>query len=732
MDTLIQLNELSKRLRLECTSRSLIDPIDSEAFIQFLQGCASNGLCSLGAMVTRKLPATQALSVLVQSEMEWQSGHRLRGWKVLEEFLYKQPFIEQSQLTQIYKQIDRMNSETKGQGKVGAELSQYNYYNSETVQRLTNKTPCVNKEILVTMTTCKRLGLFVSTIQSFLNCCEDVDGVDGWLCVDDQSSEDDRKEMAKKFPFFHFVWKSPEQKGHVTSMNIIREFAIKNQYKYIFHIEDDWLFFIKGKYMQDCKYLLDRSPQFGQCLLNKNYAEVVSEWNIYGGKVMLANNGKVYTIHEHYPPDKESKQKEEFYQASNAAQANTCAYWPHFSFRASLTRVAMLEDVGPFQNVYHFEKDYGERYVQKKYLSVFLSGIYCLHTGKLTSERDVLNAYSLNNLTQFDKMTEGSSTSTIKRKWYLNLDRRPDRRGWFEKVNKKILDVFPVERRSAVDGKTITSNYYIRSAFDRNNHHWRKSMIGCALSHIGLWYETLKYPKAMDASLILEDDVILCDRFPERLTQTLGKMNTAYDILILGHHMKRVDSRYIDESQETQVTRVNTLDSAEMSLGGTFGYVITKQGAHKMLQFLQLHTIDQGIDTMMIKACNTLKVFYVTPHLVYSLAWSQDSNIQSGNFQQEDFLVPSSPEEYARELAGYAKKILPDGPMASHAPITERTEQQPTAGITVWYSDEEIITISEEPNIQRYNQGKVVMEIDESLVTVFQRKMPDTFEGFFV
>ena len=47
--------------------------------------------------------------------------------------------------------------------------------------------------VTFSITSCKRFDLFHKTVNSFINCCTDVHKIDRWLCVDDNSSEEDRQ-----------------------------------------------------------------------------------------------------------------------------------------------------------------------------------------------------------------------------------------------------------------------------------------------------------------------------------------------------------------------------------------------------------------------------------------------------------------------------------------------------------------------------------------------------------
>ncbi len=251
------------------------------------------------------------------------------------------------------------------------------------------------KNIIFTITTCKRYDLFHKTINSFLTCCNDFLKIDKWLCVDDNSNFEDREKMQKLYPFFEFVWKDEKDKGHVQSMNIIYEKA--QEYKYNIHMEDDWTFFEKRNYLTDAIKILESDKSYGQVLFNVNYAQRSSCRNIVGGFVKYCQ-GIRYLEHEHYFPGKEY---DKFIQR-NKGKA-TQAYWPHYSLRPSVLKVETLKNIGDFKNeTGHFEMDYAKRYINKGYKSVFFDTICSYHTGKCTWEKGD-NSYSLNGVKQFVK-----------------------------------------------------------------------------------------------------------------------------------------------------------------------------------------------------------------------------------------------------------------------------------------------------------------------------------------
>ena len=248
--------------------------------------------------------------------------------------------------------------------------------------------------VFLSMTSCKRLELFKKTVYSIINQWEDVDMVDYWFCVDDNSSEEDRKFMKKNFSWFDFHFKEPDMKGHRVSMNIIWDKLKEVKPKYWIHIEDDFVFHRKMPYIYkglEGLKLLEKEGVF-QVLFNRNYAEVIRDV-CTRGHISLSEtkdfviHGYDNTYYEYLPYD---------YPNSH--------YWPYFSFRPALTVVEKVLEVGNFDSkVSFFEQDYGYKWANKGFKSAFFNCITNRHIGRLTSERSdssLLNAYELNEVDQ--------------------------------------------------------------------------------------------------------------------------------------------------------------------------------------------------------------------------------------------------------------------------------------------------------------------------------------------
>jgi len=270
---------------------------------------------------------------------------------------------------------------------------QYLEYPAALIERLGTRTRTGEPKVTLSITTCRRLDLFKATVCSFLNTCTDIDRIDRFLCIDDHSSADDRAEMQALFPFFEFVWKTGAERGHAHSLNLIRE---QVQTPWLLHLEDDWHFFARRAYVTECLALLESDPRLGQVLFNRNYAETLEDRDFAGGiREYLPPNMVPFVRHQYFPADSDAYQR---FVREYPGRLNN-AYWPHYSLRPSVLRTEIFKTVGEYAITGHFELDYARRFTAAGYRSVFLNGIYSLHTGRLTRERDDAsrqNAYTLN------------------------------------------------------------------------------------------------------------------------------------------------------------------------------------------------------------------------------------------------------------------------------------------------------------------------------------------------
>ena len=521
----------------------------------------------------------------------------------------------------------------------------YTSYDKSIVDSILNKKHKEFPLVTFTVTTCKRYDLFRNTMNSFLNCCTDLHRIDNWLCVDDNSSEEDREKMRESYPFFTFYFKTVVEKGHPRSMNIIRD-NVKTPY--IFHIEDDWKFFCKRDYITDCLHILSQNPKIGQCLLNKNYIEVETV-RVVGGISKVTDKGKRYYIHEHC----KSPEEMDAFNKKHGGLSN-CAYWPYFSFRPSLFITEIIRELGEFNEVVgHFEMDYSYRYRNKEYISAFFESIYCLHTGRLTSERfdnTRANAYILNDETQFSAKTQQPINFNIKT-YVINLNRRKDR--WEKFTKQESPKCLKYERFSAIDGGKLEPTEQLQRIFDGNDYNMREGMVGCALSHIKLYIElsNSKY----DAFCILEDDIDFVPSFRDKFIHLYNRLEKGWDLCYLGHHMwsQYKTREYFSKTAMPVSEKWDSMKSLKYSMGGTGGYLISKKGAIALLEFINQNGMTNGIDTVQQKSADTLSIYYPKPHLIYSECCTIDKKVDTDIQYNHKSLTIQLKERLEREEKFY-------------------------------------------------------------------------------
>ena len=502
------------------------------------------------------------------------------------------------------------------------------HYDSSIVSSLTNSTANVslkmddipNNEnhihnVILTITSCKRFDLFQKTMNSFLNNCSDIDKITYFFCVDDNSSDEDREQMMKMYPFFNFYFKNSGEKGHRQSMNIIWNKLNELKPKFYLHLEDDWLFINKCNYITESISFLERfeSENIHQILFNKNYAEIIDHYKFVGGTIINGDNK--FKLHIKDEPN---------------LNGSNCAYWPHFSFRPSVIRTSSVLTLGNFDspNTF-FERDYADKYFNAGYMSAFFNEVNSIHIGKLTSEsqNDKKNAYELNGEEQFLNSTEANAPSSkINKIKVINLLRRPDRK---ESVieNLKNANITNYEFVEAVDGNALIPTSDIITLFKGNDFGNRRGVVGGALTHYNLWKKLVE--SDVDYFLIMEDDFKIIESFKAEIE----KINfEKYEILLMGYHMfsktlEKVKSIYYNNDSVT-------IEKLQMDyyIGGIHCYSINKCGARKLLNYIDKNGIKHGIDYL-FKIIPELECFETRPHISFA-EWNEggkaiDSDIQN-------------------------------------------------------------------------------------------------------
>jgi len=492
-------------------------------------------------------------------------------------------------------------------------------------------------DVTLTITSCRRPELFARTVNSFLRCCTDIERIGRFVCVDNGSAEAERARMRERYPFFEFVETDPEIERHAESMNRILDLV---ESPYWLHLEDDWQFFWRGPYVERALAVLEDDPRIAQVAFNRNYGETLDDRRIAGGTVRHAAGGRSrYRVHEHHDA---STPEWEAHLAALPAGTLTAAYWPHFTLRPSLMRTAAISEVGRFETgPGHFELEFAKRYTAAGLETAFFDLINATHTGRLTSQNAgdaAPSAYELvgdrthparGRFVETESVVDEQLDIAV-----INLERRADRWESFQQAIRSAAGPGLAERCRrfpAVDGAALEETPEIRHTFRGNDFALRRGIVGCALSHLALWRIAAERPEG-ELTLVLEDDARPAERFDRELAAVCAELRAdhrGFDLALLGYFPKHPDDE--TPSSEASQARLRPMRWGR-HLGGSWAYVVSPQGARRLLELVERDGIQNGIDTFKMLHAAELEALECDPPIVrapLALAGSGvDSDIQ--------------------------------------------------------------------------------------------------------
>ena len=227
-------------------------------------------------------------------------------------------------------------------------------------------------------------------------------------------------------------------------------------------------------------------------------------------------------------------------------------------------------------------------------------------------------------------------TEGIDEAYVINLERRSDRLEKFKQTHKNIKD--RVYLWKATDGRALTLNPEIVHCFRDNDFKWKKSVMGCALSHLGLW-EKLANDKLAKSYLIMEDDVVLNDRWILRWMASAKDIPADTDVVYLGGILPPNKSVFpqVAEHVNDHFGRIakNTLYSSNPRRYFHFcnyAYVLTQQGARKLINLVKEKGIFTSGDHMIVNHGDDLLNIYFTTPLLASCFQENDPVYQKSDF----------------------------------------------------------------------------------------------------
>jgi GR25 family glycosyltransferase involved in LPS biosynthesis len=204
--------------------------------------------------------------------------------------------------------------------------------------------------------------------------------------------------------------------------------------------------------------------------------------------------------------------------------------------------------------------------------------------------------------------------------YVINLDRRKDR---MEKLFKNHPELeLSVERISAVEGKQLQLTPKIARMFRPHDFKWKKAIMGCALSHLGLWWRLVNEKPEIKSYLILEDDVKFMPEWQARWKEAAPHIPENYDIIYLGGILP--PNREVFEQSKEKVNAYFSRVAPNKIFGQgepnryfhwcAYAYVLSKQGAEKVMKLMNMHDgYWTSADHMLCNHVESMNLYFLDP-----------------------------------------------------------------------------------------------------------------------
>ena len=229
-------------------------------------------------------------------------------------------------------------------------------------------------------------------------------------------------------------------------------------------------------------------------------------------------------------------------------------------------------------------------------------------------------------------------TQGIDDAYVINLDRRKDRMDkLFE--NSPSLDG-RVQRVSAIEGRDLILTPQLARLFKPHDFLWKKAIMGCALSHLGLWWQLANEKQEINNYLILEDDVKLQPQWEERWKEAAAHAPDDYDVIYLGGILPPNRAAFEQTKEPTNQYFARVADNSVFGQNPpnryfhwcAYAYVLSKRGAEKILQLLHAHDgYWTSADHMICNHVEHMKLYFLNP-LVAGCYQDEDPKYQVSAF----------------------------------------------------------------------------------------------------
>ena len=227
--------------------------------------------------------------------------------------------------------------------------------------------------------------------------------------------------------------------------------------------------------------------------------------------------------------------------------------------------------------------------------------------------------------------------------YVINLDSRTDR--WASLCQAEPALLSSAIRISAVPGRTLTLSPSLYSLFEHNQFKWKKSVMGCMLSHLSVWSKLLQ--EKGDLFLIMEDDVRFHAGWQTTWNNARHHIPKDADLLFLGGILPPNQSKLASVLQPVNnywsSILPNTLFSAipaPLFHLCAFSYLLTRSGIEKLMAFIMKSEpkLFAPCDHFLINPMVGLRHYLLQPFLTFCFQEEDPAyqNSQFNDLQRKD------------------------------------------------------------------------------------------------
>lgn len=251
-----------------------------------------------------------------------------------------------------------------------------------------------------------------------------------------------------------------------------------------------------------------------------------------------------------------------------------------------------------------------------------------------------------------------ASLNKISKSFYINLDRRQDRRDHIESTLP-----FLCERSPAVDGQSLELNPLVKKIFS-NLDKITKAEAACAMSHYMIW-KTLLNDDSSDNYLILEDDVVFEKGFATFWNHGQSLLLPKdYSLIYLGGcqpwnkpQYHKCLERYNDCFNRIKKTDFFQPDSHYWHMNAS-SYILSKKGAKVLCDFVDNNGFTLSLDHFMIYIINDYNsdsLYHLNPLVARQL---HEENENTGEDAHSDIRRNTTKFEESKKIAYFYPSVL--------------------------------------------------------------------------